>query len=85
LVESNAVLTEIKDALLQPGDENLVLKLKRLLDEVGVSSETIKNLSISAMLNRLGQSTENPELLQQIDQFKALAEKYGLGDLKLSV
>ncbi len=85
MVQSNAVLSEIKDALLQPGDENLVLKIKGLLDEVGVSSETVKNLSISAILAQLSRSTESPELLTKIETLKGMMEQYGLGDLALKL
>ncbi len=85
LIENNSVLTEIKDALLQPGDENLVVKIKRLIDEIGISSETVKNLTLSAMLAQLSQSTERPELLQKINNLKTVVDKYGLSDLALSL
>ena len=55
-----------------------------LTHEVGISSETIKNLTISAMLSQLIQSTENPELLDKINNLKEIVEQYGLGDLVFS-
>ena len=81
LVQSNAVLTELKDALLQPGEDNLVLKVKKLLENAGVSSETVKNLSLSAMLAKLSGSTQDAAVLNQIGAVKQLVERYGLGDL----
>lgn len=85
LIENNAVLAEIKDALLQPGDENLALKVKRMLDELGISSESVKNLTLSAMLAQLTQSTEDQDLLGRIDHLKQTVEQYGLGDLMLGL
>jgi hypothetical protein len=84
-IESNNVLSEVKDALLQPGDGNLVKRIKNLIDEVGISSETVKNLSVAALLSTLSQSTENPDLLGRINEFKGLVDKYGLGDLMLNL
>lgn len=84
-IESNSVLSELKDALLQPGDENLVRRIRGLISEVGLSSEDVKNLSISALLSTLGQSTEEPSLLSRISTLKGLVEKYGLGDLVVSL
>lgn len=85
LIESNSVLSELKDALLQPGSENLMLKLKRLLNEVGISSETVKNLSVSALLTMLNQSTADQDLLKRIASLQGAVEKYGLGDLVVSL
>lgn len=85
LVQSNAVLTELKDALLQPGEDNLVLKVKKLLENAGVSSETVKNLSLSAMLAKLSGSTQDAAVLGQIGAVKQLVERYGLGDLILNL
>lgn len=85
LIESNQVLSEFKDALLQPGDGNLVKRIKHMIDEIGISSETIKNLSISAVLSTLSQSTEDPGILDHLNDLKNLVEKYGFGDLVLSL
>jgi uncharacterized membrane protein YqiK len=85
LIESNSVLSELKDALLQPGDDNLVKKLRHLLDEVGISSEDVKNLSVSALISTLNQSTDEPPLLDRIGNLKNMVEKYGLGDLVVSL
>jgi hypothetical protein len=85
LIESNSVLSELKDALLQPGDENLVKKIRSLIDEVGISSETVKNLSISALLTTLNQSAEEPDVLDRINSLQSTVEKYGLGDLVVSL
>ncbi len=84
-IESNQVLSEFKDALLQPGDGNLVKRIKGLIDEVGISSETIKNLSVSTLITTLTQSTENPDTLERLDSVKSFVEKYGLSDLVLSL
>ena len=79
------MLSELKDALLRPGDENLVMKLRRLIDEVGISSEDVKNLSVSALLSTLNQSTEESALLGRIGNLKNMVEKYGLGDLVVNL
>ncbi len=85
LLESNKVLGEFKDALLQPGDGNLVKKIKRLVDEVGLSSETIKNLSVSAMIATLMKSTESPDILDRLKNLQGVVDQYGIGDMMLDL
>jgi hypothetical protein len=84
-IESNKVLSEVKDAILQPGDGNLVKRVKDLIAELGISSETVKNLSLSALIVTLTQSTENPTILERVKEVGDLVEKYGLGDLSLNL
>ena len=84
-LEHNAVFTEIKDALLQPGDANLAVKIKGLLDTLGISSDTVKNLSVSAMLATMLQAAPDAPLQHQIHDLKQIVEKYGLGDLLLNL
>lgn len=85
LIENNAVLTEVKDALLAPGNGNLMIKLKGIIDTLGISSETLKNISISALLQKLSSSTDDKGMLGQIGTLKGLVDQYGLGDLVVNV
>lgn len=79
--KNNKVLTELKDALLKPGDDNLIKRIKGLIDDVGISSETIKNLSISALLSKIAGATKDDNLLYQIKKLKGVADQTGLGDI----
>ncbi len=79
--ENNKVLTELKDALLKSGDDNLIKRITSLLDEVGLSSEVIKNLSISALLTKLSASTKDQGILNKVFELKGMADKAGLGDV----
>ncbi len=78
---NNQVLTDIKDALTAPGDGNLIHRIRKLLDDIGISSETVKNLSISALLNQIASNSEDKQMISKINELKSLAEKTGVSDL----
>lgn len=80
-VENNAVLSEFKDALLKPGDENLVNRIKQLIQDAGISSEDVKNLSMSALLTTLAKSAVTPDAQHQLASLRSVIDKYGIGDL----
>ncbi len=85
LLENNQIFEEVKDALLQPGEGNLLKRIKQLADEIGISSDAIKNLSVSALIATLMQSTEDDNILERVKNIKKFVEQHGLGDLMVNV
>lgn len=53
LVDNSQNLQSLKTALLGSGDDNLIARVKGFMDYYGVSSESVKNLSLSAVLSQL--------------------------------
>lgn len=85
LIENNAVLNDFKEALLKPGDENVLMKIRKIVDNLGISSKTIQNLSVASLLNKLSSSTSDDGMLSQLKSIKGFVDKHGLGDLVLNV
>lgn len=88
LIENNPVLMDLKDALLTPGSDggtDLIGKIRDIIQKTGVSSETLKNLSIAAALNKLSASTSDNAVLSTIDQLKGMAKQYGIENLVLDL
>lgn len=53
MLDSSRHLSDVKNALLGEGKDSLLQRIKSFADQYGVGSETIKNLSISALLTQL--------------------------------
>jgi uncharacterized membrane protein YqiK len=71
-------MKDFKDALLQSGEKNLLRRISTLAGEVGVSSETVKNLSLSALLAKMAKSTKDESLLTEIETLSAAVEDAGI-------
>ena len=80
-VKNNEYLVEFKDALLRPGDDNLIKRLKKIADDVGLTSEAVRDLTVSALINRIMNNTKNKNLLDQMGGIMKMVESMGLGDL----
>ncbi|MCP4131468.1 MAG: flotillin family protein [bacterium] len=82
-IDNNEPLTEIKNALLASGDDNLVNKIKALAKETGLSSEAIKNLTVSAVLGKIATSSDSSEILDKAVELKEISEKVGIGGVNI--
>lgn len=87
LIDNSQHATAIKDALLGPdGKGDLAGKVRGLADKYGISSNDIKNLTISAALIKLQQaasSAENAEDTGFINSLFGLANNLGVSNKKL--
>ena len=73
----------MKSALLT-SDGDVVDRLKKLIQEIGVNSETIKNLSVANALSKLTSSSKDQGLLEKLGNLKEMAEKAGLSDMPVA-
>lgn len=71
-------LREIKDAMLQSGEKNLLRRIHTLASEVGLSTDTLKNLTLSATLAHLAKSTKDDSILSEIDTLTNAIEDAGI-------
>ena len=53
MIDSSENLTQLKDSVLGGGDNNILNRIKAFANHYGIGSETVKNLSISALLTKL--------------------------------
>ncbi|MEM7180764.1 MAG: SPFH domain-containing protein [Spirochaetota bacterium] len=81
-LQNNELLSDVKSALLTPNGD-VADRLKKLIQEIGVNSETIKNLSVANALAKLTSSSKDQGLLEKLGNLKQMAEKAGLSDMTI--
>ncbi len=80
MVNNSAVLTDIKDSLLT-GDPDLFKdRLHKLVDRFGISTENLKNLSITALLSRFMVDAHDDGVKSMLENMLESAKRLGLGD-----
>ncbi|MET0243208.1 MAG: hypothetical protein ABW174_07055 [Flavitalea sp.] len=82
LIDESAHATDIKNALLGEGDENLVDRIRGLAQKYNISSNDIKNLTISGLLMKLQANSSDADKSSILD-LSRLANSLGLGGKKL--
>ncbi|WP_010228154.1 flotillin family protein [Gillisia marina] len=85
LVENSTNIQDVKDAVLGNGDvhANLLERVKDFADKYGISSEDIKNLTISKLLMDLKQKSNDAEEHTIFGGLLDMAKSLGLSDKKL--
>ncbi|NME72197.1 flotillin family protein [Flammeovirga aprica] len=77
--ETSSVATEVKDNLLDSSDgKNIIGKIRGYIDQFGVTTEDIKNLSVAGLLNKMRTMTNDDLQKTWIDSALATAEKTGI-------
>ena len=86
LVNHSDNLTQVKDAILGSDDVqgNLLDKIKDFATQYGISSEDIKNLTISKLLLDLQSKASSTDEQNNFGNLFNLAKALGLGDKKLN-
>lgn len=80
-IDNSATISEVRDQLLdRSGGDSLLDKIGKLIGESGVSSEDLKNLSITALVTKLTAATNDPERKSLLDHILTLAKNTGLAD-----
>ncbi|CAM4086631.1 flotillin family protein [Flavobacterium antarcticum] len=86
LVNSSENITEIKEAILGDGNldgGNLLEKIKGFADKYGISSEDIKNLTVSGLLLELQRRSSDDEEQGLFSNLMSMAKNLGLTNKKL--
>ena len=84
LVQESNTLTDVKNSVLGDGSENLLDRVKTFADKYGISSETIKNYTVSGLLNELRtRSAGNSEDSGFVSQLLNMATGLGIQNRKL--
>jgi uncharacterized membrane protein YqiK len=81
LVGNSEVLTDVKETFFNGDGEYFKEQLKGFVDKFGMSSESLKNLSISALIHQMMGQAGNDADKGMLNQIMGMVKKSGLSDL----
>lgn len=81
LVQGSSTLSDIKSTFFNGDPEYFKTQLRQWVKDFGISSEDLKNLTVSALLAKLLAGTEDSALQAALQAAQNLAAEAGLGDL----
>jgi len=85
-VDNSQLLTQIKENLLEgPEGQTFVESIKQLIDRFGITSNDLKNLSISMLLLRMFNSANDGETKGFLTKLMDIAKGLGISDKTVSV
>jgi len=79
-IDNSRTLTEAKNALFGGDSAKLKSQLRQWVQDFGLTSEDLKNLSVAALIGRLIANTNDSSLKGLLESAKALAGESGLAD-----
>lgn len=82
LVENSAVLSDVKETFFNGDPDYFKSQLAGWIADFGVTSEDLKNLSVAALLTRLGNEAESGPVQEKIAGLLGAAKRFGIGDQK---
>ncbi len=80
LVNKSSVLSDLKNNLLDGEDGNVIDKVKGLVQQIGLKSDDIKNLSIAALLLKMNDATDDNSVKGVINRLMNAAWQTGIAD-----
>ena len=84
LVDNSATLTDIKTTFFNGDPEHFKTQLRTWIDDFGIRTEDVKNLTISALLGKLVVASEGDAKNTAITSALSLAKSLGLADMPAS-
>lgn len=85
LMSNSDVLTQVKDTFFSTGNgANFKERLKDFVDQFGLKSGDIKDLSVSALLLKLANSASSESEQEVIKQLRTVSEALGISKQKIS-
>lgn len=82
--DRNETLSGVRDALLQPGEGNLVVRIRKMIEAAGLTSTSLRNLSVARLLDKLSGETKDGGTKSELAGLKQLVASLGLSDLSAS-
>ncbi|MEH0155221.1 flotillin family protein [Limibacter armeniacum] len=83
-LNNSETLTEVKDNLLSGENGNLIEKVKGFVQQFGLTTEDIKNLSIASLLHKLQGMAETAQQKQTLESAHEKAKAMGLSEMLIS-
>ncbi|MEO1050324.1 MAG: flotillin family protein [Bacteroidota bacterium] len=85
LMNNSDVLTQVKDTFFSSSNgDNFKDRIRQFIDQFGVSSEDVRNLSISALLLKLTQQTKDSETKNVLKQLSTVSDALGISNNPVS-
>jgi uncharacterized membrane protein YqiK len=81
-VDTSGVLTDIRHTFFDGDSQNFKKQLKEFVDQFGLGSEDVKNLSIAALLTKMTAMTDDDKTLSILEQMSGAAREIGLSGKK---
>ena len=79
MVDNSRVLEDVKETFFNGNPDYFKAKLKEWIAQFGVSSEDLKNLTVSALLTKMLPQAEG-DVKGQISNLLGAAERFGLSN-----
>ncbi len=79
LVDNSAVLRDVKETFFNGEPGNFKEEIAKLVDQFGVSSEDIKNLSVTALIMQLMSQSSSPEQQGKLQSILEAVKSAGFG------
>ncbi len=80
LVESSRTLTDVKDTFFNGDPDYFKTQLRGLIDQFGVTSDDLKNLSIAALVANLSGLAPDGATRSRLDSLMGAVKRFGLAD-----
>ena len=80
LVHNSATISDIKNTFFNGDSERFKTQVRQWITDFGVSTEDIKNLTISALLAKLMASTSDNSILSLLNSALSAAQHHGFAD-----
>ena len=82
IIDNSQTLTDVKETFFNGDPDYFKSQLNDWINDFGVSSEDLKNLSVSALLTRLAGEASDSETREKISGLLGAAERFGLANEK---
>ena len=82
IIDNSQTLTDVKETFFNGDPDYFKSQLNDWINDFGVSSEDLKNLSVSALLTRLAGEASVAETREKISGLLGAAERFGLANEK---
>lgn len=80
LVDNSATLTDVKETFFNGDPDYFRSQLGSWIEDFGVSSEDLRNLSVAALLTRLGSEAEDSAVRERLAGLLGAAKRFGIAD-----
>ena len=78
LVGGSEVLSDVKETFFNGDPEHFKVELQRYIDMFGVSSEDLKNLTVSALIGQLMGLADDDGVMSKLSGLMSMANRAGL-------
>ncbi|MBX2841837.1 MAG: flotillin family protein [Flammeovirgaceae bacterium] len=82
-VNNSQVLKDVKENLLTNGDGNMIENIKGYIQQFGLSTNDIKNLSVAALLSKLIKMTDDPGAKSTLEAIFEKARNSGIANIAI--